>query len=177
MINRETSLYLDIVRFTAAFLVFMNHATGSRFTGGLFWQLGQFGAEAVDVFFVLSGFVIGYVTTKRETGLSLYAIARISRIFSVAIPAIFATFILDQIGMFMNKKLYLHFFSSADFGFWHYVSGLFFINATWWNTLWVGSNQPYWSLGFEVPFYFMFGILFFWEGRSGNNCGASALFF
>lgn len=103
--NRETSLYLDAVRFLAALMVFMAHVTGTMFAG-MFWQLGQFGAEAVDAFFVLSGFVIGFVTTERENSLSLYAIARISRIYSVALPAVIATFVLDRIGLSLNSQFY-----------------------------------------------------------------------
>ena len=64
--NRATSLYLDLVRFTAALVVFFGHICGSRFTGGLFWQVGPYADEAVDVFFVLSGFVIAYVAENRE---------------------------------------------------------------------------------------------------------------
>jgi peptidoglycan/LPS O-acetylase OafA/YrhL len=59
--------------------------------------LGGLGAEAVDVFFVLSGFVIGYATDSRERTPLTYAINRLARIYSVAIPALAATFILDGI--------------------------------------------------------------------------------
>ena len=101
-----------------------------------------------------------------------YAVARISRIYSVAMPAIITTFVLDHIGMSLDPQLYFH--SSSNFDLWHYVSGLLFINQTWWNTLSVGSDLPYWSLGFEVPFYIMFGIIFFSGGPSAKRYGQSA---
>src|ERR1700742_1917757 len=85
--NRQTSLYLDLVRFLAALAVFVSHICGQRFTGGLLWQSEPYGDEAVDVFFVLSGFVIGYVTDGRETSTRSFAVARLARIYSVALPA------------------------------------------------------------------------------------------
>ena len=52
------SLYLDALRFGAAFVVFVSHYVAERYTGGLFWQSMPYGRTAVLVFFVLSGFVI-----------------------------------------------------------------------------------------------------------------------
>ena len=77
---------------------------------------------------------------------------------------------LDHIGMSLDPQLYFH--SSSNFDLWHYVSGLLFINQTWWNTLSVGSDLPYWSLGFEVPFYIMFGIIFFQRRTVGQTVWA-----
>ena len=111
--NKEMSIYLDAVRFTAAMSVFFCHISGSRFTGGLFWQMGPYGVEAVDVFFVLSGFVIAYTYDTRERTLLRYATSRFARIYSVAIPALTATFILDAIGRVSRPHLY-----NAS---WHYV--------------------------------------------------------
>jgi peptidoglycan/LPS O-acetylase OafA/YrhL len=52
----------------------------------------------VDVFFVLSGFVIAFVTTERESDGRSFAIARLARVYSVALPALVVTFVLDAIG-------------------------------------------------------------------------------
>jgi hypothetical protein len=67
--NRPTSIYLDLVRFGAAAVVFVVHAGFDRFTGGLpiLWRFGDLGNDAVMVFFVLSGFVIAYVSDQKET--------------------------------------------------------------------------------------------------------------
>ena len=58
------SLFLDLVRVLAAFAVFLSHASWHDHTGGLMWQLGGIGREAVDVFFVLSGFVIAHAAGR-----------------------------------------------------------------------------------------------------------------
>jgi hypothetical protein len=37
--TQALSLYLDALRFGAAFTVFVSHWAGARYSGGLFWQL------------------------------------------------------------------------------------------------------------------------------------------
>ena len=37
--TQALSLYLDALRFGAAFTVFVSHWAGERYSGGLFWQL------------------------------------------------------------------------------------------------------------------------------------------
>ena len=64
--NRQFSLYLDLVRFSGALLIFVARASLTRLTGGLFWQIHNLDVDAVVVFFAQSGFVIAYVTDDRE---------------------------------------------------------------------------------------------------------------
>ncbi len=161
-VNRETSLYLDLLRFLAAFTVFIGHVSGSRFTGGLFWQVSPFMAEAVTLFFVLSGFVIACATDRGETTATSYAVARAARILSVALPALVMTFALDALGRAVRPDLY-----SAAWGYvptgqvWQFLAGLLFVNQIWFIDLPPGSDLPYWSLGFEVWYYVLFGIALF----------------
>jgi peptidoglycan/LPS O-acetylase OafA/YrhL len=117
------------------------------------------------VFFVLSGFVISHVVSTRENTLAPYAAGRIARIFSVAVPALFATFVLDWIGREIRPEIYAELLGYSTHQIaWQFVSGLFFLNQTWWNTIEIGSNGPWWSLGYEVPFYVLFAILAFSRG-------------
>lgn len=163
--NRALSLYLDLLRFSAAMMVFLGHIAGARFTGGLFWQLINFKAEAVTLFFVMSGFVIAHVTATRESNAADYAIARAARIASVALPALLLTFALDQIGLQIRPELY-----SAAWGYvatdqvGQFLAGLTFTNQLWFRSIPVGSDLPYWSLGFEVWYYGLFGVLVFARG-------------
>jgi peptidoglycan/LPS O-acetylase OafA/YrhL len=56
---------------------------------------------AVMVFFVLSGCVIAYTTFQRHPGdVQKYIIARLSRLYSVVIPALILTGILFFMGGF-----------------------------------------------------------------------------
>ena len=56
--NKETSTYLDCARFLAALTVMLCHIDSYMVVGVLPW-VDHLGLEAVGVFFVLSGFVIG----------------------------------------------------------------------------------------------------------------------
>ena len=79
------SLYLDLTRFTAALLVVLGHAWLVLFPAHpLHWP----GPAAVIVFFVLSGFVIAYVTDGHDRTLADFTLNRLSRLWSVALPAL-----------------------------------------------------------------------------------------
>ena len=163
--KRETSLYLDLVRFSAALTVFLSHISLTRLTAGFLWQLRGFGDEAVDVFFVLSGFVIAFVTSGPEVDPKTYTINRLARIISVAGPALAMTLCLDMIGKSLRPDLYGGWGQDGYGVVWQYVSGLLFVNELWYWHVPQGSDLPYWSLGFEVWYYAIFGLAFFSRGR------------
>jgi len=170
--NRETSIYLDLVRFTAAVFVFLTHASREQSSGGLLWQL-QFGREAVDVFFVLSGFVIAHVVETREHAPLSYAVARAARIWSVALPALVLTFVLDRIGQPLRPENYVGWCcDSLGRPAFEYLGSLVFLNEIWSRHAPPGSALPYWSLGFEVWYYVAFGVAFFGR-RPWNLIGAA----
>ncbi|MBW6397712.1 acyltransferase [Roseomonas sp. HJA6] len=164
--ERHTSVYLDLIRFSAAMTVFIGHTSGRRLAGGLASQFGPFMDEAVIAFFVLSGFVIGHVTQRREQNWGDYAVARAARIYSVAVPAIVATIVLDTVGRHLRPDLYSMAWgyqpghSGAEF-----AGALIFVNYIWYNGIAAGSNLPYWSLCFEVWYYVVFGVFIFAPGR------------
>lgn len=172
--DEATSLYLDLVRVAAAMTVFLGHASAGRLTGGVFWRLTDHGPEAVDVFFVLSGFVIAHVTAGRERSAAAYGLSRAARICSVALPALLLTLILDDLGRRVDPALYAHWGAYH----WHgrpeqFLRGLFFLNETWFTDLAPGSDFPYWSLGYEVWFYVVFGVAVFAPG--GGKWAAALL--
>jgi peptidoglycan/LPS O-acetylase OafA/YrhL len=80
--TKALSLYLDGLRFVAAFTVFLAHYSIQRISGGFFWPSFAYGHTAVLVFFVLSGFVIAWVTETREHGLEDYVLSRAARLAS-----------------------------------------------------------------------------------------------
>ena len=97
--NRATSLYLDLIRPAAAFIVLLSHASFRALTGGQLRVMASTGVQAVDVFFVLSGFVIAHVCAARESNVRSYIVSRAARIYSVAIPALILTAVVDFIGL------------------------------------------------------------------------------
>ena len=134
-INRPTSLYLDLVRFTAAIAVFISHTSAQRVTAGFLWQAEPSGDEAVDVFFVLSGFVIAYVTSRGEADPSSFALARLARVYSVALPALATTVVLDGVGRWLRPDLYpawWGYHAATDGVGTEFLASLFFVNHVWW---------------------------------------------
>ena len=94
-----------MVRFVAAFLVYVYHSN-QRFLSTELLPASHYGHSSVIVFFVLSGFVIAYVCATRETNLNEYAASRISRVFSVTVPAILLTLGLDALGRMASPEVY-----------------------------------------------------------------------
>src|SRR5438105_10787083 len=141
------SLYLDMLRFGAAFTVFVSHYADGRFSGGLFWQMQPYGHTAVLVFFVLSGFVIAWVSETRERTLEEYGLSRVARLYSVIIPAFVLTAALDSIGKAIDPRLY-----GPEWG--HnvahpvtdYALSAVFLGESWTIRVLPGSDVPYWSL-------------------------------
>jgi peptidoglycan/LPS O-acetylase OafA/YrhL len=129
-------------------------------------MLGGHGDAAVACFFVLSGFVITFVGTSKEPTAPQYFVARVARIYPVAIMAMLVTYIADHVGMSFSPENYIgRSYYNPDY----LSNGIFnilFLNQIWWKHAIFGSNEPYWSLGFEVPYYLIFGFFLYLGGRA-----------
>jgi peptidoglycan/LPS O-acetylase OafA/YrhL len=159
------SAFLDVVRFGAAVIVFLSHFGTQAISHSVFYVFDPFSHSAVIVFFVLSGYVIAYVTEERERDGLAYAVSRVSRIYSVVVPAIALTIALDLFGRSINPGLY-HAYSyfSTRYGLLEVLSSLFFLNESWPTRVDLFSNTAYWSLNYEIWFYIFFGVLLFCRG-------------
>jgi peptidoglycan/LPS O-acetylase OafA/YrhL len=160
--SRAFSLYLDAVRFTAAMLVLLYHATAIHKSGTIFTSLGH---EGVVIFFVLSGFVIAYVADTRKQDFRGFMVDRGARIYSVAIPAIILTAVLDFSGFHIDPAAYPEGYRSWDLPVVRVITSALFLNQIWTLGIQLFSNNPYWSLNYEVWYYVLFGVLFFIDGR------------
>lgn len=169
--DKTFSLYLDLVRFLAALAVVLSHYVQHGFLGGLVRAVP--GREAVIVFFVLSGFVVAFTTIEKALTLRQYAAARSSRIYSVAIPVVLAAF---AAGLWAQQHG-----ASVDSGYqlakpWLYLPLHFmFMGELWTLTETPPMLNPYWSLGYEVWYYVLFGVAFFLRGRRRLLVGALVL--
>ncbi|WP_431283880.1 acyltransferase family protein [Humitalea sp. 24SJ18S-53] len=165
IVHPVTSLYLDAVRFSAAMLVLVGHLAAQRFTDGLFWQVAPYKADAVTVFFVLSGYVIAYVSDGRETTARSYAMARVARIASVGVPALVLAYWLDRWGMMLRPDL-----QAAGLSYdvtrleQDYLRNVVFLGRIWFDERLPGSMGPWWSLNYEVWYYVAFGLILFARG-------------
>ncbi len=162
-----TSLYLDILRFAAALAVFFAHYSSARLSGGLFWQIQDYGHLAVMAFFVLSGLVIAYSTDAKDRTLHAYCVSRLSRLYSVVLPAILLTVTVDAVGTRVAPQLY-----TADWGYaasyplLRVASALTFTSDIWFADYQIFSMGPFWSLPYEVWYYVLFAAICFLPGRA-----------
>ncbi|MES2103874.1 MAG: acyltransferase family protein [Pseudomonadota bacterium] len=161
--RREFSLYLDIVRLSAAMAVFLSHLSWSRLSGGFLWWLQPYGHSAVIVFFVLSGFVIQFVVEKKEVIYQDYMVARFARLWSVVVPAVVLTFVLDRIGAAHDASVYL--MDRETLPALRMGAGVLFLNQSWWWNLSLMSNDAYWSLPYEFWYYMIFGAASYFKGK------------
>lgn len=162
--KRGLSLYLDVVRVSAALAVVVTHLAYSELSGGMLAPWRLVGNDAVMVFFVLSGFVIAYVSEQKEHTLRDYSISRLARLWSVAVPALILTIALDQLGRALNPAAYAAWWYQADDPVHRIISAVTFTNEIWFSSVRPFSNGPYWSLGYEAWYYAIFAALAYFGG-------------
>lgn len=161
--NKPFSIYLDLVRFAAACLVYLYHSN-QRWLIADILPASNYGHSSVIVFFVLSGFVIAYITDTREKQFSTYAASRLARVYSVALPAVLITIALDAVG----RQLYP---APYDYPFDQFLlrgaASLLLLNEVWFVSITSFSNVPYWSICYEMWYYVAFGMVMFLPKRVG----------
>ena len=156
--------YLDWLRGAAALLVFLAHLRGRYFVKwtdldaasqthlnyALFF-VTRLGREAVIVFFVLSGLLVGgqaaATLRARRYFFGRYIIARIARLYTVLLPALLLTAVFDS----------LHAPEGViDDGARALLVNVFLLQGIFGPAY--GSNGPLWSLSYEWWFYALFGL-------------------
>ena len=158
-LGRNTSVLLDVVRFFAAAVVATTHL--STFVRSKPLLPGESANAAVCIFFVLSGFVIRFVTVTRETNAAEYWIDRASRIYSVVAPTLALTVLFEGAALLFNPAVYHGF---AQPYLWTQVPGQLLTNVTFTSGYWgYGasplSNLPFWSLTYECVYYVLYGLM------------------
>lgn len=158
--NRPFSVYLDLVRFGAAVLVYLWHSNMRMLVTDIL-PASHYGHSAVIVFFVLSGFVIAFVTDTKEKTWVAYSASRLSRVYSVVLPTLILTPLLDALGRQFYPALY-------DYPFDRFALRLLgaglMLNESWWVSITFFSNVPYWSIAFEFWYYVVFALVMFLPG-------------
>jgi exopolysaccharide production protein ExoZ len=152
--TQGTTLHsVHALRFFAAFAVLVHHsltAWGPPLTDV------QLGAAGVDVFFVISGVVIGYA--DHDDGAYGFVVKRVVRV----IPLYWiATLVFSVVR-------YLQF---ADLPTWENVVRSLFLVPDFAHR-WFPIYYPAWTLCFEVSFYGLFALLLPWLGRGTTLAAA-----
>ncbi|MGF1552724.1 MAG: acyltransferase family protein [Paracoccaceae bacterium] len=175
VMDRGVSLWLDALRAFAAIVVVLSHLAYPRFTRGDYIVLREWnvGSDAVILFFVLSGVVIAYAA-ERDATLGRFAFNRLTRLWSVLLPALVLTFAFDRVGVAIDPSAYPAAFHNP-LPLWELLArGLSFTNE--WafpERLRLGTNGPLWSLSYEAAYYAMFAAAAFASGW--RRAGALAL--
>ena len=173
--SHQASRFIVVARWLAAFAVLIAHA-GSLFISQpdimtaphgfgayVWWFLTGFPHQAVIVFFVISGFLVGGNVIAKSRGtepfLAKYFADRIVRIYLVLVPVILLGWSLDSVG-----RRWL-----AGFGLYDapLFAGSFDLKLLWPNLLNLqgiffpafGTNGPLWSLGCEFWYYVAWALL------------------
>ena len=175
-------VHLDCLRGLAALLVVVEHLRAFLFVPfaqlkspgipekGFYFMTGL-GHQAVMIFFVLSGYLVGgSVIAALQSGKwswREYLLRRMSRLWVVLIPALLLTLFWDKLGYALSPNGYAGAYrelynsgptltSPAD---WSLAS--FFGNAFFLQTILVpcfGTNSPLWSLANEFWYYLLFPL-------------------
>lgn len=148
--NNKIAL-LEVIRGVAAILVLIGHIM-AKFpiqifhTNLLFLSIGSWGTEAVIIFFILSGVVIGNSYKMKRQTTKQFLKSRLLRIVPLFVIGIFLA-ILAEI-------LYYHSVNLKQL-----IGSLFFMaTLQGYITIPVTFNAPIWSLSFEMFFYLIFSL-------------------
>jgi peptidoglycan/LPS O-acetylase OafA/YrhL len=151
--------WLDWLRFGAAFVVLIGHVRGGHFAAygdldpkyhspvvALSFALTRLGGEAVVLFFVLSGFLVGGGSAQKAVqgkfGMRAYAVDRLTRIYTPLMPALVFT---AGVTLIRGGHISVGAFCGNLAG----LQGVFVENF--------GGNAPLWSLAYEIWFYILWG--------------------
>ena len=152
---------IQMLRAVAALLVFLHHLKPHYLASGDLSQslisVAERGGFGVDVFFVISGFVIAYTTLPgpRDGGaLAKFAQRRLARIYMGYWPMLALAVLL----MWLYPGQRLQSISLVD-------SVLLISPDPHQNVLPVA-----WSLSYELYFYFMYALVFCCENKTIKNC-------
>lgn len=178
-VTPRTSAHLDMIRGIAALVVIGAHIRGLFFLDygelaspspgmALLYAVTGLGHQAVMVFFVLSGFLIGgsVMAAMKCWTWKRYLVNRFCRLYLVLLPALLLTAGLDYIaygqpGGHAYFDLPIAHFSTEILAGRHHWSVLLG-NALFLQSIFVptfGSNFPLWSLANEFWYYLLFPAL------------------
>jgi peptidoglycan/LPS O-acetylase OafA/YrhL len=154
-----TSLVLDVTRLVLALAVAFAHWTQGYFQDT--WpDLTNAAVVAVGGFFVLSGYTIRLLTPAGQdfSGPNFF-VERLSRLWSVALPALLLTILLDLAAYWVQRDYYIgNWGQFATYPFFRIAINVAFLSQCWGWDIKPFSNSPFWSLSYEAGFYLLYGL-------------------
>lgn len=145
---RTALLNIQALRALAAFMVVLVHLQTLAVIGGASEDLFRFGNAGVDIFFVISGFIMVFTTGRRPVGPAAFLLSRIKRVA----PLYWAVTLAVFAAAVAAPRLFQH--TQADLR--HLIGSLLF----WPMQRGDGTLRPIlfvgWSLNYEMAFYVLF---------------------
>lgn len=197
--RKHRFITLDYLRVIAANLVVLGHLRALLFvdyhqllpenqniSSKLFYLVTSWGHEAVIIFFVLSGFLVGGTTVNQgahRLRLTEYFIKRISRLSVPLIPALLLTWGIDFCLSYHHPEIlqgqYFDLFNSGpnsayDRSLKTFVGNVFFLQGIYVPTF--GTNSPLWSLANEFWYYTIFPLMFLGIIKCRDSLGQALLY-
>jgi peptidoglycan/LPS O-acetylase OafA/YrhL len=200
-----SSIHLDALRGAAALVVFAGHARGLFFTtlstassalsrspSGDPVVFATWGHQAVLVFFVLSGYLVGGSVLRglscHRWSWTTYAVRRLSRLWVVLLPALLLGLAMDTFGrahfashgaLYDPQAHVSPILPGLDLrlGWLPLLGNAFFLQGI--ITPILGTNQPLWSLTYEFWYYLLFpvgALVFLRESTAARRLGCAFLF-
>jgi peptidoglycan/LPS O-acetylase OafA/YrhL len=159
-----TSVLLDVLRLASAVVIAGVHLTQSSFSIG--WpSLTDQGKPALVMLFLLSGLVIRYVTVMRRGTMTDFWVDRISRVYSVVLPALAFTIVASYLAMRINPAYYMaNWGANNSSPLLRIGMNLIFMAQSWNLTLDPFANLPFWTLSYEVFYYVFYAVGFYLAG-------------
>lgn len=142
---------IQILRAIAALMVVAFHTVGTSekysLSTDFFYKVDVWGPSGVDIFFVISGFIMVYIQCKKQRSSIQFLIDRVERI----VPLYwFLTLSLAILVLLLPSA-----FNSREFNLGFLLDSLFFINF-------ISDVEPIvyvgWTLEYEMLFYLVFGL-------------------
>ncbi len=173
-ITPAVSKTLDILRWLAAFAVVLTHIDDkmlkpisetpehlkSLFLVG--WKLiSDSGTEAVVIFFVISGYLVGGTALNEflrsgNINLKRYFLRRGVRLYTVLIPTLLLGGLLDLIGSNLHLSEAVYEGRLDQLSLTVLVGNMFFLQEILLPTF--GTNDALWSLTYEIAYYILFAF-------------------
>ena len=181
---------LDLARGLAALAVCTGHLRAAIFVDygqleassifqKMFYAMTSLGHEAVMIFFVLSGYLVGGSVLKQKDKFEWlkYAVTRLTRLWVVLIPALMLTLVIDQVIQTYQPEVFTGAYSEL------WASGpssegfsrdplVLIGNLLFQQTVFVPvfvTNSPVWSLANEFYYYCLFPMMMLLLGYVGNR--------
>ena len=152
------SATVDALRGFASFAVCWYHLTDSFARGGFLQRSGTIGWFGVEIFFVISGFVIPWALSRSDYHLADFRVFVWKRVVRLDPPYLVSILLILAIGFSMAIRNGIAYSVSIP----RLVAHLAYANVIF-DLRWL--NPVYWTLAVEFQYYLLIGLAYPWLNR------------